>query len=304
MVAAGTRGTHGAFRLRAGYVLSALLLAALGARGAEPVPAAPPAGGAPPEFTFIVAADPHISQVLKAGVPTGVERWQSLMQAVLARPRPAEFMVVVGDLLPPIDPQTQQPDLSLLTAAAQRLPLYIVAGNNDSVKVREAFRHAFPAQFGERDFYSFVRHRIRFVMLCDAAAGDHYGHVAAESIRGQPQWAWLETQLKPDAEARRVLVFGHVPPHPDGADATMYLALGDQKLLAEMVTRYAPEALFFGHCHRRQDFTFAGAPLHVLPSSHWNMQDAVPAFVEVSVFPTSIALEYVTLVPPAATPNP
>ncbi len=278
--------------------LSAAVLLACVARGADPVPGAPPAAGAPPEYTFVVVADPHISQVNKDGGPTGVERWRHLMQVVLARPRAPEFMIIVGDLIPPTDPQTQQPDLSLLTAAAQRLPLYVVAGNNDSAKVREAFRKAFPEQFGERDFYSFVRHQSRFVMVCDAALGDHYGHLASESIRGQPQWAWLESQLKRDGEARRVFVFGHIPPHPTGADASMYLGLGDQKLLGELVTRYTPEALFFGHCHLRQDFTLGSSPVHILPSSHWNMQGATPMFVEVSVFPDSIALEYVALAPP------
>jgi Icc-related predicted phosphoesterase len=289
--------------LRWGTWLSRTFLAAvvvvLGATGAEPPP------GTPPEFTFVVAADPHIAQVNQGGGPSGVERWQNLVQTVLTRPRPPEFMIVVGDLIPPTDPQTKQPDLSLLTAAAQRLPLYIVAGNNDSAVVREAFRQTFPEQFGDRDFYAFTRHGSRFVMVCDATLGDHYGHIASESIRGQPQWAWLESQFKRDGEARRVFVFGHIPPHPSGADASMYLSLGDQKLLGEMVTRYAPEALFFGHCHSRQDFTLGATPVHVLPSSHWNMGGAAPAFVEVSVFPDSIALEYVTLTPvqtPAANP--
>jgi Icc-related predicted phosphoesterase len=289
------------------WALAMACVAASWAGAAEPAAAAPAGNATPtaPEFTFVVVADPHIAEAGKDGSPSGVERWQNLVQTVLARPRPAEFMVVVGDVIPPTDPATKQPDLSVLTAAAQRLPLYLVAGNNDSVKVREVLRQTFPEQFAGRDFYSFTRHQTRFVMLCDAAAGDHYGHIASESIRGQPQWAWLEAQLKREGDVRRIFVFGHIPPHPTGADSNMYLALGDQKLLAEWVTRYAPDALFFGHCHTRQDFTLGQTPVHVLPSSHWNMRGAPPVFVEVSVFTDSVALEYVTLTPPQpAAPKP
>jgi len=287
------------------YALLAGGLCAYALCGAEPAPAddvTPPAKPVP-EFTFVVAADPHIAEVRRGVCPSGTERFGQLMEAVLNRPRPPEFMILIGDIVPPLDPRTRLPDISLLTAAARRLPIYPVAGNMDFPRMREALRKGFPDAFGERDFYAFTRHQCRFVMVCDAAVGDHYGHITSESIRGQPQWAWLEAQLQRDATVRRVFVFGHIPPHPTGADAVMYLSLGDQKLLADMVARYTPEALFFGHCHGRQDFTLGTSPVHVLPSCHWNMQGVTPAFVEVSVFPDAIALDYVEL-PPERPPQP
>lgn len=289
-------------RILYGIALSPLLAYRSGAAPA-PVSAAPLAK-APPEFTFVVATDPHIAQVNRRPFPTGVELFQRLIDTALKRPRPPEFMILIGDIMLPLDPQTRQPDVSLLTAAAQRLPIYPVAGNLDFPRGREALRKAFPDAFGERDFYSFTRHQCRFVVMCDAAVGDHYGHISSESIRGQPQWAWLESQLERDAGARRIFVFGHIPPHPTGADAVMYLSLGDQKLFAELVSRYAPDALFFGNCHSRLDFVLGTSPVHVIPSCHWNLQGAPPAFVEVSVYPDSISMEYLDLAPCPLTGTP
>lgn len=300
---AGTnRMLRSTMRLLCGIALGTLL-AQRSAAAPAPVPAARPAKG-PPEFTFVVATDPHLAQASRRPLPSGVELFQRLIDTALKRPRPPEFMILVGDIMLPLDPQTRLPDVSLLTAAAQRLPIYPVAGNFDFQRGREALRKAFPDVFGDRDFYSFTRHQCRFVVLCDAAVGDHYGHITSDSIRGQPQWAWLESQLERDASARRIFVFGHIPPHPTGADAVMYLSLGDQKLFAELVSRYTPDALFFGSCHSRLDFVLGTSPVHVLPSCHWNLQSAPPAFVEVSVFPDSVGLEYIDLAPCPLTGTP
>lgn len=276
-------------------LLAAVSLAPCVGVSAADAGAATAPSASPPEYVFAVVADPHLNETLWPGLPSGLERWEQLIEAILRRPSRPEFLLVLGDIMPPLDPVTQQPDLTALTRAAARLPLYPVAGNRDSPAVRAALRKAFPELFGERDFYAFTRHRCRFVMVCNAAFGDLYGHLTSQSIRGQPQWPWLEAELRRAPEVDRVIVCGHVPPHPSGADAVMYLALGDQRLLADLVNRHAPAALFFGHTHARQEFRLGPSKVYVAPSSHWNLQGQPPGYLEVRVAAGGLTVDLVTL---------
>jgi hypothetical protein len=73
----------------------------------------------------------------------------------------------------------------------------------------------------------------------------------------------------------------------------MYLSLGDQLLLADAVATEKPDAMFFGHLHRKLVFCMASCLVYVARSSLWTFGNEPPGFIEVRVESDAVLVEYV-----------
>jgi len=234
-----------------GVGAAGLLLAGHGVWAQEPAP----------EYVFAVIADPHLRED-REGEPTGVEKFQALLQRLRATAPRSEFILLLGD----IHPEKLEPLLPEID-----LPLHVVAGNHESVAHRAQLRAMFPDDFGERDFYSFARGEDLFIGLCTAIPGDHVGHLQSQYITPQlDQLAWLAELLSRRGDFRHVFLYGHIPPDAECRPSTMCLAQNDARWLRDQVAAARPSALFFGHRHKQIDFEFAGVPLFGMRSANWN----------------------------------
>lgn len=240
--------------------------------------------GVEPQYAFAVIADPHLRED-REGEPAGVEKFRAVLARLdAATPRP-EFALLLGD----IHPEKLEPLLPEIG-----LPLHAVAGNHETVAHRAQLRGMFPADFGERDFYSFRRGDDLFVALCTAIPGDHVGHFQSQFITPQlEQLAWLEELLSGRREFRHLFVYGHVPPGPEAASGTMFLARNDARWLHGLVQRSQPAALFFGHRHVQADFEFGGAPLYGVRSCNWNSGGQPAGALLVSASPEGFDARFV-----------
>lgn len=214
-----------------------------------------------PDYVFAVVADPHLRED-REGEPTGVEKFRALLNRLReSTPRP-EFILLLGD----IHPEKLEPLLPTID-----FPLHVVAGNHETVAHRAQLRAMFPADFGERDFYSFARGDDLFVGLCTAIPGDHVGHLQSQFISPQlEQLAWLEELRFRRGDHRHIFLYGHIPPEAECRPSTMCLAQNDARWLQAQIAAGRPTALFFGHRHKQIDFEFAGVPVCGLRSCNWN----------------------------------
>ena len=160
-------------------------------------------------------------------------------------------------------------------------------------------REMFPDDFQGRDFYSFEHKGCKFISLCTASCGDHVGHLSSEDITPETgQCAWFEEQLA--ETATHTFVFGHIPPHPEGLDLNMFLGQNDSRFVVELVRKFRPAALFFGHQHRRRRFTIGQSPVFVVRSCNWNSGSREPTgFLTVRVQEGGISTEFVETGPAA-----
>lgn len=253
-----------------------------------------------PLFSFVVVNDPHLVEN-RPGFPPGIDYFRLLMEALKTRPRKPAFVIITGDICLSIDPNARERDLAALRELIALFPVHITFGNNDRADARVILRKMFPSDLGEQDFYSFTHKDCRFVVICNAAAGDHVGHFCSQTINGSlksngnMQWDWLKEKLKRNEEVRRVFVFGHISPRIEGATARMnsMISPGDLVFLQDIIVQGKPDALFFGHLHAGRRFDFAGCPVYVGRSSHWNFDDEPAGFIEVSVYPGTFSVDEV-----------
>ena len=109
------------------------------------------------------------------------------------------------------------------------------------------------------DYYAFLHKGVRFIGLCDAGTHDHIGQFCSENIIPRGQCEWLKEQLqKPE---KRKILFAHIPPHPKNKDVNGYLSRNDSIYLNDLVSKYRPEAMFFGHQHRKTRSYHSGETL-------------------------------------------
>lgn len=216
------------------------------------------------EYTFAAIADPHLREN-REGEPAGVEKFRALLARLDEREVKPDFALILGD----IHPEKLEPLLSEID-----MPLHVVHGNHEQVSHREMLREMFPEDFAGRDYYSFERGEDLFVALCTATPGDHVGHLQSQFITPQvDQPAWLEEMLSRRGHYRHVFVYGHVPPEEQCRGNRMCLAQNDARWLRDLVRRTRPSALFFGHRHKRINFTMGGVPVYGMRSVNWNMGD-------------------------------
>lgn len=259
--------------------------------------AAIPALGAEesPLFSFAVVADPHLSENDRFTPGTGIEKFQRVVAKIHAMPeakRP-DFMLICGDL----HVHKLQEALKPLT-----IPVHVTPGNHESRKAREQLRKMFSDDFKGKDFYSFKHKGCKIISLCTAIPSDHVGHLSSEGITPKTgQCAWSEKELA--EPTKHTLVFGHIPPHPQGKDMNMYLGQNDSRYMVDLIKRARPTALFFGHQHRRNRFTIGQSPVYVLRSANWNGGQQPTGFMMVRVREAGITTEFLETGRVAATPR-
>jgi predicted phosphodiesterase len=236
-------------------------------------------------FAFAVVSDLHMSE------HDGPGYFKAFIQQIDALPNKPEFVVVTGDI-------HVTPFKKVFDELKPAIPFHVVAGNHEDRDSRKQLAKMFPNDFQNGDFYSFAYKNSCFIALCDAAAcGDHIGHFESQHIKGANQGRWLEEQLAQNcSKADHTFIFAHIPPNPAGnLSDGMFLANNDQKQLRELVCKYKPAALFFGHLHKRLEFKIGEAPVYVLPSLNWNFGQQPRGFLLVKVFKHRIAAEFVPL---------
>jgi len=236
------------------------------------------------QYAFAAIADPHLRE-LREGEPTGVEKFQALLERMQAQTPAPEFVLLLGDI---------HPDKLIPLLPEIELPLHVVHGNHENMSHREMLREAFPEDFQGLDYYSFERGEDLFIGLCTAIPGDHVGHLQSQFIKhptGQP--AWLEELLSRREDFRHVLAYGHVPPEEQCRPSTMCLAQADCRWLHELVARTHPTALFFGHRHVQVDFAIAEVPVYGLRSANWNSRNEPIGGMLVTVGPGGIDTRFV-----------
>jgi Icc-related predicted phosphoesterase len=239
-----------------------------------------------PVFNFVVVSDLHTSE------KNGPEYLKAFIKQVNTLPDKPDFVLVTGDI-------HVEPFKKVLEETKPAIPFHLALGNHETRPSRDALAKLFPADFKENDFYSFAHKNSFFIALCDAAAnGDHVGHFDSEAIKGSSQGQWLEDQLSQHQKnTDHIFIFAHIPPHPQGiVEGNMFLSTNDQKQLKELILKYKPSALFFGHLHKKMEFKIGKSSVYVLPSLNWNFDTQQPrAFMIVKVFKDRIAAEFIPL---------
>jgi hypothetical protein len=246
-------------------------------------------------WSFVVAADLHLREDDPYVIPNGAEGLTALekFRRVLHRvpqlqPVP-QFLMLLGDL------HVEQFEKVMPEIP---LPVHAVAGNHEKMADRQRLRQLFATDFQERDFYSFEQNGSLFICLCNSIPGDHVGYFESQRITPNiGQLAWLEEQLIRGQQYQHCVVFGHVPPSPDGCPHQDHLTFNDAQWLRQRVEKYQPTALFFGHRHQRIWFDIARTPVYSLRSCNWNFDADEPiGFLHVTVFPERLDVEFINTV--------
>ena len=234
-------------------------------------------------WSFVVVADAHLTENRK-GEPTGEEKFKKVLERIDAiNPRP-DFMLLLGDIhekkLEPLLPQI-------------KITVHPIAGNHEGQANRKTLRKMFPEDFQDKDFYTFEHKKCLFIAMCTAAANDHVGHFESQDITpsvGQCQW--IEEQLKKGGQFQSVFLYGHIPPAENQLEATS-ISWNDSCYLLDLVRRYQPRALFFGHIHKQKTFKVDNATVYVVRSCNWNSRGEPTGFLHVKVFPNRVETEFI-----------
>jgi len=215
-----------------------------------------------PLFTFVVDADPHMS-IDRDDELTGRAKFRHILDKVQALPTRPDFMLILGDV-------HGEALKEVLREVDFDLPIHLVFGNADDERGRRILRTLFPDDFTKADYYAFTHKECRFIGLCNAIPGDHVGHLSSEFYRGLDQCSWLEAQLaEGQGRCKHSFVFGHIPLPPQVKEANYYLALNDQRFLRQLVLKYGPTALLFGHLHRLETFSVGKTRVASVHGSNW-----------------------------------
>ena len=265
----------------------------------RPVPAAVAQAAKPEQvrFTFAAMADPHCSDrgnPFHPAAGNGVAMYDTTIKKImsLTGDRKPDFLLILGDIaVGAIQMQLRNPPL----------PIHVVHGNHVGTReAREQFRDLFPVDFtrdGKRcDYYSFVHKGVRFIGITDGGMHDHIGHLCGQVIQPRGQCEWLLQEFQ--KEEKRKILFGHVPPHPQGKDVNLYLSRNDSRFLNDAVKKHPLLAMFFGHQHRKtRSYLIGQTPCYVVASSARGRGPL--GFLLVQVTGASLSTEFVVTWPAA-----
>ena len=145
---------------------------------------------------------------------------------------------------------------------------------------------------------------MRFIGICDVAPHCHEGTLSSPQITPSGQREWIEREFAIPGE--RKVIFGHVPTDPAGKGGHMYLNGEDTRFLNNLVVRYKPVAMFFGHHHGLWNASpfrkviIGETPSFIVASSSWQYRlrpsrgvDGVIGFLKVRVSGDQIQTEFI-----------
>ncbi|MCG2658696.1 MAG: metallophosphoesterase [Kiritimatiellae bacterium] len=248
-------------------------------------------------FTFAVMTDIHLRYEvnLKSGKPmTGLETFLMAARKVgqLTGDDKPDFVMITGDLGLRAMPADMRKRNFMMP-----VPLHVVSGNSDPwrAELRSWFPNNFKVDGKQADYYSFVHKGVRMIVICDSADQEHIGQLSAPNITPRGQHKWIERELaKPE---KRKIVFGHIPPHPEGIDDGMSLSRNDSRFFNELVRKHKPVAMFFGHQHREKQFKIGETPCYLVRPTAPNSWDVPIGFLLVRVTPKGVTTKFVEVNP-------
>lgn len=216
-------------------------------------------------------SDPHVlvpGRALDNRVDTGALLKQALT-AIAALPRPADAVLLTGDLVDTGAPAEYEHLAQLLEAfqAQHATPVYLLAGNHDD---RRALVAAFPGHAylqaahaaTTEGFLQYVidDHPVRLIALDSTSPRQAGGRLCANRLR------WLDTMLAADAE-RPTIVALHHPPFKTGIGFMDAAGLADAQALEDVIRRHPQvERVVAGHLHRTIMRRWAGTLACIAPS--------------------------------------
>ncbi len=241
-------------------------------------------------FSFALIADPHASEGVRDGIEQYGDAKTKFFRCIekienMPKDEQPDFILVLGDL----HFHAIEDELSKVN-----IPMHPIAGNHESVEQKKQLRQMFPKDFQingvESDYYSFEHKGVHFIGLCNAISPDHIGHLCSNQIIPRGQCEWLEKELTKNEMPK--IVFAHIPIEPDGQDKHMYLTRNDSRYMAELISKYKPNAMFFGHHHlETRQFNIEDCSITILRACSWNFHNVPIGFGIVKVTPEGISLK-------------
>lgn len=241
-------------------------------------------------FSFAVIADPHASEGPRDGLEQygdGKTKFFHCIERIknLPEDEKPDFILILGDLhFFAIADEVTGIDI----------PIHPIAGNHESVAHKKQLREMFPNDFQingvESDYYSFEHKGVTFIGLCNAINPDHIGHLCSDQIIPRGQCEWLERELAKNDLPK--IIFSHIPLEPNGQDKTPYLTRNDSRYLIDVIGKYKPNAIFFGHHHlETRQFKIDDCVITILRACSWNFRKAPIGFGIVKVSPEGFSLK-------------
>lgn len=164
-----------------------------------------------------------------------------------------DFIVQVGDLTYAGNPLEYEHVREQITTYA-KVPFYPVVGNHDAVDAEglELFEH----YFGHIT-YAFDYGNSRFIFLCSELSGQQ-GRITGDQI------AWLEEELRSNADKDHVFITVHQPIYP------VFHGLDNTGEVQEVIERYDNvSAIFQGHEHTYDHSVVNGMDVFVTGGATW-----------------------------------
>ncbi len=187
-------------------------------------------------FSFAVLSDSHVNPNTGANSETFKYILGDINKNNYA------FAIDVGDLV--VGSATPAAPFFYDIIKDEKTPFLVAVGNHDFEQDKGAY---FLGTFGNF-YYSFSHGNSLFIVFNDASAG----------VRDADQMAWLESQLKRSYQHK--FVFMHIPfydPRP-GINHDLSAFPVEAKELSDLMEKYKPDDVFFGHIHANYDWTKNG----------------------------------------------
>ncbi len=268
-------------------------------------------GGEGPLFRFGLVADTQYADKPTAGTRHYAGAAQSLARCVAdLKARKVAFAVNLGDIIDGRGDESRT-DLDAMLAlwAGLGKPVRHAIGNHCLSVPRKAL---LPALGLRRGWYEFRKAGWRFIVLdgLDVSAAGPTGPKAAELARqylaltpklpeydgaiGREQLNWLRVRLA-DARARgdKVVIFCHLPVHPDATTAP-HLLWNHAEVLSAVQNAGCVRAWFAGHDHAG-GYAYRGGIHHLTQRGMVEAPEGSNAYSVVSVYPDRLVVDGVGL---------
>lgn len=219
-------------------------------------------------FRILQLTDLHLfaqpQEALK-GIPTR-ETLQTVVDTILQNEDEFDWVVITGDHTHDEQPETYRAARGILTPWLDRLT--IVPGNHDDRRVMRSVlsdvidrQSSDPVPDDDRIVFTFDCANWRCFGLDTHSPGEVPGYL------GEPQAAWLRTQLTAHGNNPSLLFFHH-PPVDVGCEWMDRIGLKDRERLVEVIQDFpAVQLVCCGHVHHEFEGRIANTRIVTTPST-------------------------------------